>query len=61
MDFSSPVNEYCQKNYIFIISDGEPTKDKGSLPQIVKELYELDLSNGKSSSGQNYKNIYNWI
>lgn len=53
--FSSPVQEYCQKNYILIISDGNPTKDTGSLPQVAKELYEIDLSNGKSSTGQNIK------
>jgi len=53
--FSSPVKEYCQKNYILIISDGDPTKDTGSLPEIAEQLYKLDLSNGKSSSGQNIK------
>lgn len=53
--FPSPVQEYCQKNYILIISDGDPTKDTGSLPQIAEELYQLDLSGGKSSSGQNIK------
>lgn len=53
--FSSPVHEYCQKNYVLIISDGDPTKDTGSLPEIAEQLFKLDLSNGKSSTGQNIK------
>jgi len=28
---TSPVNYYCQKNYVLIISDGDPTKDSHSI------------------------------
>jgi len=55
--FPSPITAswYCQKNYVLIISDGDPTKDSGNLAEIAKTLYELDLSNGLSSTGQNIK------
>lgn len=68
---SSPIQYYCQKNYVLIISDGTPTKDghpilssigdltgdgqSGRLDDVAKYLYNLDLSNGRSSIGQNIK------
>ncbi len=52
---SSPVQYYCQKNYVLIISDGDPTKDTGKLDEVAKSLFGLDLSGGQSSSGQNIK------
>mgnify|MGYP000327267416 CR=1 FL=1 len=68
----SPIQYHCQKNYVLIISDGNPTKDShsilqsligdrtgdnqsGKLDDVAKYLYELDLSKGHSSSGQNIK------
>ncbi len=53
--FPSPIQYYCQKNYVLIISDGDPTKDTGKLDEVAKYLFNLDLSNGRSSSGQNIK------
>jgi type IV pilus assembly protein PilY1 len=53
--FASPVQYYCQKNYVLIISDGDATKDTGKLNEVAKYLASLDLSNGQSSSGQNIK------
>jgi len=53
--FNSPIQYYCQKNYVLIISDGDQTKDTGSLEEVARNLYGLDLSNGQSSSGQNIK------
>ena len=67
---NSPVQYYCQKNYILIISDGVPTKDSDSrlngliqdlngngkvgLDEVAKYLYGLDL-NGELSGKQNIK------
>lgn len=53
--FNSPLQYYCQKNYVLIISDGNPTKDTGNLAEVARNLFRLDLSNGQSSSGQNIK------
>ena len=69
--YSSPVQYYCQKNYVLIISDGIPTKDSDSrlnsliqdlnsngkvdLDEVAKYLYNLDLSKGKSTDKQNIK------
>lgn len=53
--FSSPIQYYCQKNYVLIISDGNPTKDTGNLVEVARTLYNLDLSGGQSSTGQNIK------
>lgn len=53
--FASPVQYYCQKNYVLIISDGDSTKDTGKLDDVAKYLYGLDLSGGQSSSGQKIK------
>lgn len=53
--YSSPIQYYCQKNYVLIISDGDPTKDTGKLDEVAKYLASLDLSGGQSSSGQNIK------
>ncbi|MBS3919542.1 MAG: hypothetical protein KG012_11730 [Deltaproteobacteria bacterium] len=55
--FQSPITAswYCQKNYVLIISDGNPTKDTGNLAEVAKTLYGLDLSGGLSSTGQNVK------
>lgn len=53
--YSSPVQYYCQKNYVLIISDGEPTKDTGKLEEVAKSLYGMDLSKGKSSDKQNIR------
>jgi len=68
---SSPNQYYCQKNYVLIISDGNPTKDthsilnslgdltgdgqSGKLDDVARYLYGLDLSGGQSSMGQNIK------
>jgi len=67
---NSPVQNYCQKNYVLIISDGVPTKDSDSrlnslipdlnsngkvdLDEVAKYLYGLDL-NGGLSGKQNIK------
>ena len=67
---NSPVQYYCQKNYVLIISDGVPTKDSDSrlnglipdlnsngkveLDEVAKYLYGLDL-NGGLSGKQNIK------
>ena len=67
---NSPVQNYCQKNYVLIISDGVPTKDSDSrlnglipdlngnvgvdLDDVAKHLYGLDL-NGGLSGKQNIK------
>jgi len=53
--YPSPIQYYCQKNYVLIISDGDPTKDTGKLDEVAKYLASLDLSGGQSSSGQNIK------
>jgi type IV pilus assembly protein PilY1 len=44
----SPVQYYCQKNYVLIISDGVPTKDNhpalssiGNLAGVAKYLYDI--------------------
>ncbi len=44
--YTSPVQYYCQKNYILFISDGDPTKDSDSR---LKDLVKMDdlNSNGK--------------
>jgi type IV pilus assembly protein PilY1 len=62
----SPVQYYCQKNYVLIISDGDPTKDSDSrlaiadsdgdgskLDDVAKDLYNIDMSNGQSLKKQN--------
>jgi type IV pilus assembly protein PilY1 len=70
--YTSPVQYYCQKNYILIISDGVPTKDSDSglnsiisdmnkngmvdLDEVAKYLYGLDL-NGELNGEQNIKPI----
>jgi type IV pilus assembly protein PilY1 len=58
----SPVQYYCQRNYVLIISDGVPTKDNhsalssfGGLAGVAKYLYEMDLSGGKYDKKQNIK------
>ena len=51
---SSPVQYYCQKNYVLIISDGDPTKDTGNLVEVARTLFNLDLSN-ESSTDQNIR------
>lgn len=54
--FNKPILQYyCQKNYVLIISDGDPTKDTGNLVEMARLLFNLDLSNGQSPSGQNIK------
>jgi len=53
--YSSPVQYYCQKNYVLIISDGDPTKDSLKLDEVAKTLYGMDLSKGKSTDKQNIK------
>ncbi len=52
--FPSPIQEYCQKNYILIISDGDPTKDSGNLAEIAENLYKNDLR-GDLKDTQNVK------
>jgi type IV pilus assembly protein PilY1 len=42
---SSPVQYYCQKNYVLIISDGDPTKDTHS---ILSSLIGDQTGDGKS-------------
>jgi type IV pilus assembly protein PilY1 len=72
-NYTSPVQYYCQKTYILIISDGDPTKDSDprlkdtvkiedvsgngqiDLDEVSKYLYNMDLSNGKSTNKQNIK------
>lgn len=56
----SPVQYYCQRNYVLIISDGVPTKDNhpalssmGNLAGVAKSLYEMDLSGGNYDKKQN--------
>ncbi len=65
----SPVQYYCQKNYVLIISDGNPTKDilpsslgitdqnndGYLLDEVATYLYGLDLSNGQAPQKQNIK------
>jgi type IV pilus assembly protein PilY1 len=53
--YSSPVQNYCQRNYVLIISDGTPTKDTGKLDEVAKYLYGIDMSKGKLSDKQNIK------
>ena len=54
---SSPVQYYCQKNYVLIISDGDPTKDTEKLDDVAKYLYGLNLNNDPKTSPQNIKTI----
>jgi type IV pilus assembly protein PilY1 len=67
---NSPIQYWCQKNYVLIISDGVPTKDsdprlngliqdlnndgKVDLDEVAKYLYGLDLY-GEFSGKQNIK------
>jgi type IV pilus assembly protein PilY1 len=53
--FSSPIQYPCQKNYVLIISDGNPTKDTGNLVDVASTLFNLDLSNGESLNPQNIR------
>jgi len=67
--YTSPVQYYCQKNYVLIISDGIPTKDSHSalssmigdqdkdgkveMDDVALSLRSIDLSGGKSAQKQN--------
>jgi type IV pilus assembly protein PilY1 len=67
--YTSPVQYYCQKNYVLIISDGTSTKDshdilssligdrdsdgKVEVDDVAKYLYDLDLSGGRNLKKQN--------
>lgn len=55
--YSSPIppNWYCQKNYVLIISDGNPTKDTRNLDEVASDLFNLDMSPGKMSDKQNIR------
>jgi type IV pilus assembly protein PilY1 len=53
--YSSPVQNYCQRNYVLIISDGNSTKDSLKLDEVAKTLYGIDMSKGKLSDKQNIK------
>lgn len=53
--FSRPIQYSCQKNYVLIISDGNPTKDTGNLVDVASTLFNLDLSNGAALNRQNIK------
>ena len=66
VSYTSPVQYYCQKNYVLIISDGVPTKDSDSrlavadsdgdgskLDDVAKYLYNIDMSGGQSLTKQN--------
>ena len=63
---TSPVQYYCQKNYVLIISDGGPTKDSdgrvaiadsdgdgSKLDDVAKYLHDIDMSGGQSLKKQN--------
>jgi type IV pilus assembly protein PilY1 len=50
-----PVQYTCQKNYVLIISDGDPTKDTGNLADIATSLFNLDLNGEILISKQNIK------
>jgi len=69
ISYTSPVQYYCQKNYVLIISDGVATKDSDSkftstvgdqdndnkieLDDVAKYLYNIDMSGGQSLKKQN--------
>jgi type IV pilus assembly protein PilY1 len=53
--FARPVQYSCQKNYVLIISDGDPTKDTGELDKVAQSLFNLDLSPETPTSKQNIK------
>jgi len=55
--YTSPVQYYCQKNYVLIISDGDPTKDSDPL---LSSLGITDLNNdGKIDLDEVSKYLYN--
>jgi type IV pilus assembly protein PilY1 len=48
--YTSPVQYYCQKNYVIIITDGESTKDKNSV--LETEVKDAD-GDGREPGGAN--------
>ena len=56
-NYTSPVQYYCQKNYILIISDGDPTKDSDS--QDSTGLIQDLNGNGKIDLDEVSKYLYN--
>ena len=42
VNYTSPIQEWCQKNYVIIISDGESTKDRNDIMQILGNNGDVD-------------------
>ena len=55
--YTSPVQYYCQKNYVLIISDGDPTKDSDPLLKLVG-ITDLN-KDGKIDLDEVSKYLYN--
>jgi type IV pilus assembly protein PilY1 len=48
--YDSPINHECQKNHIIMLTDGEPTEDKGANSAIQSLISGLSLPSGLSKS-----------
>jgi type IV pilus assembly protein PilY1 len=57
-DYTSPLQYYCQKNYVLVISDGDPTKDSDPRLSSVPGMTDLN-GNGKIDMDEVSKYLYN--
>jgi hypothetical protein len=51
----SPISYRCQKNYAFVLTDGEPDNDSGTLDAAVQSGYDVDAkTSGNDLAGKSF-------
>jgi type IV pilus assembly protein PilY1 len=52
--YTSPVQYYCQRNYVIVITDGEPTKDRNAILQTLPNNGDTNLDGRENPDDPRY-------